>query len=343
MQEERGGRDASPWVRVVIVNYNAGPMLQACVDALARQTLAAFEAVIVDNASSDGSAEALRLPDRRFRIIYSGTNAGFAAANNVGARGARVPWIATLNPDTVPAADWLEAMRRGTHAYPYARVFGATLVNAADPSVIDGFGDALSIAGIAWRGGTGRPVSSLPDGDREVFSPCAAAALYDRQIFEAARGFDEAFFCYIEDVDLGFRLRLAGERCVQLRNAVVRHHASAIAGEQSDFVLFHSYRNRLWLLFKDMPLALLVIAVPLNLLCSLFMLAKRALSGKSLRAPLRGLVQGMTPGPVLKGRRRAQSTRRISTLAVAQSLVWDPFKLRRRPIVSSQPDAGRQR
>lgn len=343
MQQERDEHEVSPWVRVVIVNYNAGTMLQACVDALARQTLSGFEAVIVDNASSDGSAKALRLPDRRFRIIHNGTNAGFAAANNIGACGARTPWIATLNPDTVAAPDWLEAMLRGTRAYPDVRMFGATLVDASDPSLIDGFGDTLSIAGIAWRGGSGRPLSSLPNGDAEVFSPCAAAALYERRSFEAARGFDEAFFCYMEDVDLGFRLRLAGERCIQLRNAIVRHHGSAISGAQSDFVLFHSYRNRLWLLFKDMPLVLLVIAVPLNLVGSLFMLGKRAISGRSLRAPLRGLIEGMMPGPVLGARRRVQRGRRLSTLAVAQSLVWGPMKLRRRPIVSALPEAGRER
>jgi GT2 family glycosyltransferase len=337
MQEEQGDEGAQPWVRVVVVNYNAGPMIQACVDALAQQTFAGFEAVIVDNGSTDGSADALRLPDARFSLIRHACNAGFAAANNIGVRGSRTPWIATLNPDTIAAADWLQEMQRGTAAYPSVGMFGATLVNAKTPSIIDGFGDALSIAGIAWRGGTGRPVTRLPDHDVEVFAPCAAAALYDRASFERAGGFDEAFFCYLEDVDLGFRLRLAGERCVQLRSAIVRHHVSAIAGELSDFVLYHSYRNRLWLIIKSMPLPLAVIAVPLNLVCSGLMLAKRALAGQSLRAPVRGLKHGMLPRAVLDHRRKTQEGRKISVVAVATSLVWNPLQWRRRPIATAIP------
>jgi N-acetylglucosaminyl-diphospho-decaprenol L-rhamnosyltransferase len=342
MLEQQDGEGAYPWVRVVIVNYNAGPMIQACVDALAQQTFVGFEAVIVDNASTDGSAEALRLPDERFALIRNDGNAGFAAANNIGVRGARAPWIATLNPDTIASADWLEEMRRGAQAYPGVCMLGATLVNATNPSIIDGFGDALSIAGIAWRGGTGRPVKLLPSHDAEVFAPCAAAALYDRAAFDRAGGFDAAFFCYLEDVDLGFRLRLAGERCVQLRNAIVRHHASAIAGEQSDFVLYHSYRNRLWLIIKSMPLPLAVVAVPLNLVGSALMLAKRALSGKSLCEPLRGLAHGLMPGAVLDSRRKIHAGRKISAMAVARSLVWNPLQWRRRPIATARPHSTRR-
>jgi GT2 family glycosyltransferase len=89
------------WVRVVIVNHNAGPLLQNCIDALAAQSLADFEAIIVDNDSSDSSAEALRLPDGRFRLHLARANLGFDAANNFGAADCEAPWLATLNPDTV--------------------------------------------------------------------------------------------------------------------------------------------------------------------------------------------------------------------------------------------------
>ena len=326
--------DAPPWVRVVVVNYNAGPLLQACVDALARQSFSSFEAVIVDNASSDGSADALRLPDARFALVRNAGNAGFAAANNIGARGSRAPWLATLNPDTIAQPDWLDAMHDGALRHANARMLGATLLDAADPSRVDGFGDVLSITGIPWRGGAGRAVSTLPDRDIEVFAPCAAAALYERAAFEQAGGFDERFFCYLEDVDLGFRLRLAGERCVQLRGAIVHHHGSAITGATSDFTLYHSYRNRLWLLYKNMPAPLLVLAVPLNIACSaLLLLLYRARTKAPVAASWKGLLAGMWPGGLLARRRQVQQNRRISTAALARMLDWNLANLRNRPVV----------
>jgi len=324
--------DPRPWVRVIIVNYNAGALLQACVDALAGQLFRDFEAVVVDNASSDGSAEALRLPDPRFTLIRNDQNLGFAAANNIGSRGCRAPWIATLNPDTVAERAWLEEMHRATERYPEIGMFGATLVSAADPSIVDGFGDSLSIAGIPWRGGCGRAVASLPDGDTEVFSPCAAAALYARERFESVGGFDESFFCYLEDVDLGFRFRLVGERCLQLRNAIVRHQASAITGKLSDFTLFHSYRNRLWLVLKDMPLPLLFIAVPLNLMCSAFIIYNLTRKKIPIRPCLRGLLAGIGSLAIIKSRHRVQAGRKITTFAVSRCLVWDLYRPRLRPI-----------
>jgi len=99
---------AAAWARVIIVNHNAGSLLQGCIDALAAQTHDDFEAVIVDNASSDGSVEALRIPDGRFKVRLAGANLGFAAANNLAAADCAADWIATLNPDTLTSGTWLE-------------------------------------------------------------------------------------------------------------------------------------------------------------------------------------------------------------------------------------------
>ena len=207
-----GARKSTPWVRIVIVNYNAGALLQACVDALAAQTMPSFEAVIVDNASTDPPIGGLQLPDARFRIEQAPGNIGFAAGSNLGARGATAPWLAMLNPDTRPAPDWLAELRAATLRHPGTRMFGSTQLDGDDPKIVDGFGDTLSAYGMAWRNLGGQAASELPEQDCEVFSPCAAAALYARSAFEAARGFDESFFCYLEDVDLGFRLRLERRR-----------------------------------------------------------------------------------------------------------------------------------
>ena len=253
--------EATPWVRIVIVNYNAGALLQACVDALAAQTMASFEAVIVDNGSTDPPIDGLRLPDDRFRIERAPGNIGFAAGA-ISARGARrllgSP-CSTLTQDPPPIGSPSSAPR--PCAIPTARMFGSTQLDGDDPGIVDGFGDTLSAYGMAWRNLGGHAASELPNEDCEVFSPCAAAALYAKPVFEAAQGFDESFFCYLEDVDLGFRLRLNGESCMQVRRAEILHKASSIAGRMSAFSIFHSYRNRIWLLAKDMPLLLLGPAV----------------------------------------------------------------------------------
>lgn len=315
----------APWVTIIIVNYNSGSLLQVCVDALLAQTMTDFEVVIVDNCSSDGSADALQLPDARFCLLRSEENIGFAAANNRAAKDCRSIWIATLNPDTIAAPSWLDEMCAATQRYLDVKVFGATLIDAEDPSTIDGFGDVLSIAGLPWRGGHGHPVSELPDDDAEVFAPCAAAALYDRQVFHEVGGFDESFFCYVEDVDLGFRLRLRGERCMQLRRATVLHYGSATTGALSPFTIFHSFRNRFWMLKKNMPLGLFLIAAPTNILCSLLIIVANGRRFPA-RAALTGLWQGIVRSP--GGTAERHPRRRISIATVSALLAWRPSSLR---------------
>jgi GT2 family glycosyltransferase len=315
---------AKPWVRVIVVNYNAGPLLQRCIDALAEQTEPDFEAIIVDNGSSDASADSLSLPDTRFHLRRMGTNLGFAAANNKGAEDCEAGWIATLNPDAEPRPDWLKELRRATLRHRGVRMFGSTQLDMSRPERVDGFGDVYSIFGTAWRGASGSAASALPADDREVFSPCAAAALYARATFQAAGGFDEGFFCYLEDVDLGFRLRLRGGRCIQVRRAEILHAGSAITGS-GDFFLFHTQRNRFWAMVKNLPLALLMLALPLQIIVVPVAVLRRG-RGKRLAA-LKGVLAGLRGLPrAFSERREVQRHRVIGTAEVARLLVWDPCK-----------------
>lgn len=321
----------TPWVRVVIVNYDGGPLLAHAVEALARQTMADFEAVIVDNASTDGSATGLRLPDDRFRVVHAATNLGFAAGCNLGVQDARTPWLAMLNPDAVPAPDWLEALRAATLRHAVT-MFGSTQLQAENDSRLDGAGDNYSIFGLAWRGGHGMPAATVA-ADTAVFSPCAAAALYRRDAFEAAGGFAETFFCYLEDVDLGFRLRLAGHRAVQVAAARVRHVGSALTGRTSPFTVFHSSRNGIYLLIRCMPAALLPLALPLYLSAQAWLMISMA--GIAPAWPrLRGIGAGLRALPRLLAQRRAiQRSRRIGARAVARLLTWHPWRVMSRDTV----------
>ncbi|MFA6020083.1 MAG: glycosyltransferase family 2 protein, partial [Rhodospirillales bacterium] len=300
----------TPWVRVVIVNYNADKWLQATIDGLARQTFAEFEAVIVDNASTDGSIAGLRLPDSRFRLLKAGANIGFAAGCNLGTKGAHTPWLAMLNPDAVPNSDWLERLRAATETHRDAVAFGTTQLMAEDERLLDGGGDNYSIFGIAWRGGFGAPLPQIQQ-DIDVFSPCAAAALYRTDVYAAVDGFAETFFCFLEDVDLGFRLRLQGGRIVQVADAKVVHAGSAIAGRRSAFTIFHSTRNGVYMLMRCMPTPLLLLALPLFLAAQAWLMARTPNRWARLKGLVWGLL-GLARARLWKDRKRILEQRRIS-------------------------------
>jgi N-acetylglucosaminyl-diphospho-decaprenol L-rhamnosyltransferase len=317
---------APAWARVVIVNYNGGARLQRVVEALACQSMPDFEAVIVDNHSTDNSIEDLRLPDSRFVIKRLGVNLGFAGGCNFGASGSWAVWLVMLNPDAYPEPQWLARLRAATQRYPDVDAFGSTQLSAKDPSLLDGAGDCYSIFGMAWRGGHGQAVSSMQS-DSDVFAACAAAALYRRDVFQRLSGFADDFFCYLEDIDLGFRLRLAGGKCVQVADARVLHEGSAITGAGSDFTYFHSQRNAVWVLARCMPGPLLPLGIALHLFAttwSIWWERRNAPPGPRLR----GLLAGIRGLPAALSQRGAiQSTRRLDLLAVIRLIEWNPRRV----------------
>ncbi len=297
-------------VSVIIVNYNAGKYLPRCLEALLKQDYTDFEVIIVDNASTDGSLEAIP-SDPRISVFPLDQNWGFAKGNNRGSYQAKGKWLALLNPDAFPEPNWLSSLMKATRDYPEFGMFGSTQISADNPSVLDGTGDIYHIAGIPQRGNYGHPVSDLPE-TGEVFGPCAAAALYRKDVFDAVGGFDEAFFCYCEDVDLAFRLRLRGVRCLQVKEAVVYHVGSATTNATSDFVLFHGIRNAFWVFIKNMPMAFLIPLLPLQLAfqaCYILRAIQRKQGFVALRA-FREALAGTDER--IKDRSKIQKSRTIS-------------------------------
>jgi GT2 family glycosyltransferase len=256
---------------VIIVNWNGELFIERCLAALMAQTVKPHEIILVDNASSDGSLEiARRFPS--VRLMAQDQNTGFARGNNlaIAAASAESEWIALLNPDAFAEPRWLEALLLATESNPGFDVFGSKLVNAADPTLLDGAGDTYHVSGLVWRMAHGMPVSADTEDEREVFSPCAAAALYRRSALRKVGGFDEDYFCYVEDVDLGFRLRLAGYRCLYVPQSVAHHVGSATTGgQQSDFSVYHGYRNLVWAYVKNMPGWLFWACLPLHIAMNL--------------------------------------------------------------------------
>lgn len=301
-------------VAVIIVNFNSGALLSDCLRHLRAQTRCPDQIIVVDNASCDGSADQLEDDYPEIEVVRLNHNLGFAAANNLAIRQAgEVEWLALLNPDAFPEPDWLERLLAVSRAHPKCASFGARLVDAGDPGRLDGTGDIYHASGLAWRRDHGRPIASGASEAGEIFAPCAAAALYRREAFCQAGGFDEDYFCYFEDVDLGFRLRLLGYGCRYVPDAVVRHVGSAVTGRRSPFSLYHGHRNLVWTWCKNMPGPLLWLYLPQHLLLNLGTVLWFALRGQGvvlLRAKwdaLLGLRRCWRQRSVIQSQRRVSS------------------------------------
>lgn len=316
-----------PAVSVIIVTFNSMPLVARTMAALSAQTMRDFEVIVLDNASAQGPPTLL--DDPRFRLVQAPANLGFAGGNNLAAREARGEWLALLNPDAFPEPDWLANLLAAARSHPDVAMAGSLQLDAADLTQLDGAGDCYHAFGIAWRGLFGQPRTLAP-ATGEAFGPCAAAALYRRDVFEALGGFDEDFFCYHEDVDLAFRMRLAGWRCVQSAEAVVAHVGSATTGRSSDFSVFHGVRNRMWTFVKDMPLPLLLLLAPAHAAASLFLLARSARSG-TFRPTSRGMAAGLAGLPRMwRKRAQVQASRKADLRTLTKAFTWSIARLRRR-------------
>ena len=305
--------------------------MQRSVDSVAAQSFTDFECFIVDNASEDGSIKALKIPDARFSVIELPTNTGFAAGNNHAAKLSRGDWIALLNPDAFAAPDWLAQMVAVTE-HPNVSMVGCLQRMALEPGILDGAGDCYHASGLAWRAKFGHKETE-PLGTYEVFAPCGAAALYKAEMFHKIGGFDERFFCYHEDVDIGFRLRLAGGRCIQTSDTAVDHVSSGISGRASDFAVYYGTRNRIWTFFKNMPLPLLIVLAPAHIALNLAVLLWSLIRIKRFKPTLKGVVHGFGGlGTILKSRADIKPHKKATSMDILKQLAWSPLTVLRRDL-----------
>jgi GT2 family glycosyltransferase len=266
-----------------------------------------------------------------------GGNLGFAVANNRVAERSTARFLACLNPDAEAEPGWLQALVDAAGRWPEADAFGSTQLSLDRPDILDGVGDVWHAAGVAWRARHGWPADKIPP-EGEVFGPCGAAALYRRDLFVAHGGFDERYFCYCEDVDLAYRLRIAGWLSVQVPGAVVKHAGSGISGRASDFTLFHGHRNLIWTWVKNTPCAWLWFLLPWRIAYGVaLILAARKVGGH--RSVARGQWAALAGlGPILRSRREVQRSRRAALGGLARAMAWNPLAPKRRDIVKISPD-----
>jgi GT2 family glycosyltransferase len=245
-------------ISVVVVNWNRKELLRACLASVARQTGVDFETIVVDNGSTDGSAE---LAEEEFgaRVIRNAQNRGFCAANNQGIAAARGDFIALLNNDAEAEPGWLAALHRVCGARPDVGMAASKVLVWEDPRRIDKAGHLIFPDGQNRGRGSGALDQGQYDREEEVLWPDGCAAMYRKSMLDRIGGFDEDFFAYGDDAELGLRARIAGWRCVYTPLAVVRHHRGSTMGKGSGRRLELIERNRVLLAVKLFPWSLLAL------------------------------------------------------------------------------------
>ncbi|MDD4484294.1 MAG: glycosyltransferase family 2 protein [Methanoregula sp.] len=249
-----------PLVSVVVVNFNGKKFLDRCLSSLARQTFRDFEVILVENGSSDGSADFVRVRYPSVILVETGKNLGFAGGTNAGIRMAQGKFIFTLNNDTIADPCMLEEIIRPMQADPAVGMCGAKMT--FPDGRINSTAICLSRSGAAWDRSMGEPDRGQYDTPEDVFGPCAGAALYRRAMLDDVGLFDEDFFLFMEDVDLAFRGRLAGWGCRYVPTARVVHIHGGTAGFKSDLSIYYGNRNLVWYVVKNFPSRTLLLSSP---------------------------------------------------------------------------------
>jgi len=256
-QSACGGKlSTSPGASVIVVNFNGAGTIQRCIESLRSQDVA-FERVVVDNGSTDGSLEWLR-GQPEVRLVEAPGNLGFAGGCNLGMRAARGKHLVLLNNDAFARPGWLKSLIAAADSELAAGAITSKIVYADRPGIIQSVGTLLLGDGSGGDRGSGEVDRGQYARREEVFGFCGAAALLRRDALADAGQFDERFFMYYEDTDLSWRLRLRGWSVVYEPAAVVDHVHAGSAHEWSPLFTFHVDRNRLFMLVKNARTGLLL-------------------------------------------------------------------------------------
>jgi GT2 family glycosyltransferase len=299
---------------IIIPNYNGLRFLPVCLDALGVQTYAASctEIIVVDDASTDGSSAFVRERYPHVRVVALARNGGMAVACNAGAAAARGDLLVMLNNDTEAEPGWLAALAAAALAQPRAGAIASKMLLFDRRDTLHSAGDVMGADGIPRNRGVWQRDEGQYDADPVVFGGCGGGVAYRREAWQAAGGFDERLFMYLEDVDLAWRLRLLGWDAMFASQARLYHHLSATGG--GTLASYYTGRNTIWVIAKDMPGPLIRrhFGRILGAQGQVAWDALRAWRGEAARARLRGQVAGLLGlGKVLRWRQAVQAGRLV--------------------------------
>lgn len=277
-----------PAISIIIANWNGKVLLEACLKSIFAQNCDDYEVIVVDNGSTDKSVAYIEKNCPKVRLIKNPENTGFARANNQGILAAKGKFILTLNNDTCLDADFLSVLLKAVkNSDNKVGMWGVKILSMRDKRVIDSVGGLLLYPDGLARG---RGRLELDDGQYDdidrILMPSACAALYRRRMLDETGLFDEDFFAYCEDTDLGLRARIMGWQAASVPRAVVYHSYSATSGEYSAFKAYHIERNRAYVAFKNFPLPHLL-ASPFHTLGRYAAMLSSIRSGKGASARIK--------------------------------------------------------
>lgn len=319
-------QNVAPCFSIIVLFWNSHKYIKECLTSIQNQTFKDFEIILIDNGSRIGIDNELIYEFRNLNLKYFKLekNIGFAAANNFGASDASGDYLVMLNSDAFPKSDWLEHVKTSIEKYSNC-FFASKLVMANDKSKYDGTGDVYHASGLVWRMNYNKNVGKVVKNEGEVFSACAAAAIYPKDAFLAVGGFDQDYFSYVEDVDLGFRLRLIGYKCIFLPEAIVYHVGSASTGKRSDFSVYYGQRNIVWTFFKNMPGVLFWILLPCHIIVNLLIIILYVFR-KQGRVVFQAKNDGLSGiRRIINKRKKIQKSRKVSSWEILKIIDWNPI------------------
>jgi GT2 family glycosyltransferase len=304
-------------VSVIVPTWNARDRLARCLEALNAQAHPVDQTIVVDNHSTDGTVQFVRRQFSSVHLVSLPQNRGTAGAWNAGLHVATGSYIAFLNNDAYPQPTWLEALVDALEAQPEFGFAASRLLLADGSGRIDSAGDGFDPRFGGVMLGHDQLDGPPFDQPREVFSASGAACIYRREVIEEVGGLDDSLFMYSDDVDLGFRARLRGYRCLYVPGAVVDHERGASAVRDSPAQVRLIYRNGLTVYLKNMPWPLMRPIWPQVL---------RAWAGAVRHAPhpgaaAWGVLEGLWRLPDTLRKRRHIQCHRVASLEQLRALM----------------------
>jgi len=250
----------NPLVSVIVVNWNGKKYLDKCLSSLKSQSFSDIEIIVVDNGSVDGSVELIEKNYSDIRVIKNTKNYGFATGNNIGIRASKGKYIATLNNDAMAERDWIKNLISVAEKREDMAMFAPKILSYNNTGLIESSGMLVYPDAIAKCRGYLEKDGEKYNKMEEILLPSACAALYRKNVLFTAGLFDDDYFAYCEDIDLGLRIRLLGFGCIYVPEAKVYHHYSATSRNNLPFKIYLIERNRLWTLIKIFPWTNLILS-----------------------------------------------------------------------------------
>jgi len=251
----------TPFVSAIVVNRNGARLLPESLASLFAQTWSELEVILVDNASSDGSAEvAHQRYGERLRVLNNAKNEGFARGNNQAFDMARGEWVFLLNNDAVLDPTAIEELMRAAEGRPEVGMLACRVLCYDKPHVIDSAGLLIYPDGVCRPRGWEEKDLGQYDRVEEILAPVGSASAWRKAMIDAVGAFDESYFAYLEDLDLGMRGQLEGWKALYVPTAVARHAKSTTAGNYSKFKAYQVERNRIYNAVKLLPRFILFVS-----------------------------------------------------------------------------------